>query len=159
MVEFALVVVLLMMLVMGIISFGITFNRNITIESAARESARFAATFPVADSSTGDLDGWLIDVAQAAEDAAAGVLDPGADGRSICVAQGADSTFEKIEVTGFTLAASGTRSSGECFANIAPTDQTVVQVQLEGDGWIQVVVYQMTPTLTGEATNRYERTS
>jgi hypothetical protein len=105
------------------------------------------------------LDGWLIDVAQAAEDAAAGALDPGADGRSICIAQGADSTFERFEVTGSQLVAGGTRSTGGCFTNLAPTDQTVVQVQLEGNGWIQVVIFQSTPTLSGEATNRYERTS
>jgi Flp pilus assembly protein TadG len=159
-VELAITVVLLMMLLMGIISYGITNNHNIAIETAAREAARFGATYPVVDA--GSLVDWLHDVAQAAEDGAAGSVDPGVDGRVICVAQGfgsSPSDFSRIRVTGNDAVATASDTSDWCFPNTAPDDDTVVQVQLQRDGWIQVVVFDATPTLTGQATNRFERAS
>lgn len=159
-VELAITVVLLMMLLLGIISFGITNNHNIAIETATREAARFAATYPVEDA--GSLIDWLRDVAQAAEDAAAGSVDAGTGGRVVCVAQGSGSSaagFTRLRVTGSQAVASAVEATDWCFPNTAPTDDPVVQVQLQRDGWIQVVVFEATPTLTGEATNRYERAS
>ena len=159
-VEFAIVLVLFMMIVFGTITFGITHNDNLSIETAARETARFAATYPVADA--GSDEAWLRAVAQAAEDAAAGALDPGVDNRSICVALGSGSDsggFTRLTVTGSTATSSGSAVTGWCYANSAPSDDPVVQVAVRRNGWIQVVVFEVNPTLTAQATNRFERLS
>jgi Flp pilus assembly protein TadG len=43
MVEFALISTVLIMLLVGIIQFGLIFNTQLSLENAAREGARFAA--------------------------------------------------------------------------------------------------------------------
>jgi Flp pilus assembly protein TadG len=159
-VELAITIVLLMMLLLGIITFGITNHHNISIETAAREAARFAATYPVEDAGS-ELQ-WLRDVAESAERAAGGSLDSGVDGRVLCVAQGAGSSsadFSRLRVTGSEETSSAAMTTDWCFPNTAPNDDTVVQVLAQRAGWIQVIVFSMTPTLTGQATNRFERTS
>jgi Flp pilus assembly protein TadG len=46
-VEFAIVLPILLMLLLGIISVGLLYNQQLTLTQAAREGARFAATLPV----------------------------------------------------------------------------------------------------------------
>lgn len=160
MVEFALTVTLLLMILFGIITLGVTHNDNLSLENAARESSRFAATYPVEDAGS-DL-AWLRDVAQVAQDAATGSLDPGADGRVICVARGAGtdpSGFVRIRVTGPTIPSAGSSEANWCFPNAVPSEDQVVQVALERNGWIQVILFEATPRLAGQATNRFERAS
>jgi len=65
--------------------------------------------------------------------------------------------FSQITVTGAQSVASATEQSSWCFENTAPGNDIVVQVQLQRDGWIEAIVFSMKPTLTGEATNRFER--
>ena len=43
MVEFALVSMTLILLLVGIIEFGLIFNTQLTLQNAAREGARYAA--------------------------------------------------------------------------------------------------------------------
>ena len=157
-IELAVVVSLLMMILLGTVTFGLTHHQNISIEGAAREAARFGATYPVEDAGT--MEQWLKDVAQVAEGAATGALNATDDSRVVCVAQGAgtDPTdFSRIRVTGTAAIASGVKEAKWCFPNTAPPADTVVQVQLERTGWIEGVVFSMKPTLNGEATNRFER--
>jgi Flp pilus assembly protein TadG len=45
-VEFALILPLFMMLVLGLFSGGITYNRKISLTQSAREGARFGSTLP-----------------------------------------------------------------------------------------------------------------
>lgn len=156
--EMAVVSSLLVIMLLGIISFGLTHHQNISIEGAAREAARFGATYPVDDA--GSLDQWLRDVAQVAENAATGAMDPVDPSRVVCVAQGIGSdadAFSRVRVTGTALIGSAVEETGWCFPNTAPPADTVVQVQLQRAGWIEGVVFSMKPTLTGEATNRFER--
>ncbi len=157
-VEMAVVSSLLMVILLGIITFGLTHHQNISIEGAAREAARFGATYPVDDA--GSLAQWLRDVAQVAENATTGALGPGNAGRVVCIAQGSGSdptAFSRIHVTGSEPIGSAVDEIGWCFENTAPVDDTVVQVHLEMEGWIEGIVFSMKPTLTGEATNRFER--
>ncbi len=157
-IELAVVVSLLLIILLGTVTFGLTHHQNISIEGAAREAARFGATYPVEDAGT--LEQWLKDVAQVAEGAATGALNATDDSRVVCVAQGAgtDPTgFSRIRVTGKAAIASGVQEANWCFPNTAPPADTVVQVQLERTGWIEAVVFSMKPTLSGEATNRFER--
>ena len=157
-VEMAVISTVLMSIVLGIISFGITHHQNISIEGAAREASRFGATYPIEDA--GSMELWLRDVAQVAENSAIGAMGGADPSRTICVAQGAggdSNDFARIRVVGSELVASATEEVGWCFENTAPPDDTVVQVQLQREGWIETILFSMKPTLTAEATNRYER--
>ncbi len=157
-VEMAVVSTLLMALLLGIVTFGITHYQNIAIEGAAREAVRFGATYAVEDA--GSLEEWLRDVAQVAENAATGALSESEPSRLVCVAQGDGSDpdeVSRITVAGAQSVASASEQSGWCFENTAPGGDIVVQVQLQRDGWIEAIVFSMKPTLTGEATNRFER--
>lgn len=157
-VEMAIATPLLLMMLLGVITFGITNHNDISIESAAREASRFGATYPVQDAGT-TID-WLQDVAQTAEDAASGALDTTVDGRVICVAMGSgddSSAFSRLQVTGTTAISSGAEEADWCFTNTAPSEDTVVQVRVARDGWIEAFLWSITPTLSAEATNRYER--
>jgi Flp pilus assembly protein TadG len=57
-VEFALIVTPLLVMVAGLVSFGIVFNANIAVTHAAHEGARLSAITP-----TGDVTGRVIDTA------------------------------------------------------------------------------------------------
>jgi TadE-like protein len=157
-IEMAVISTVLMTMVLGIISFGITHHQNISIEGAAREASRFGATYPIEDA--GSMEEWLRDVAQVAESAAIGAIGPTDPSRLICVAQGTGGdpgAFARISVVGAQPIGSATEEVGWCFENTAPPDDTVVQVQLEREGWIETIVFSMRPKLSAEATNRYER--
>jgi len=157
-VEMAVASTLLLTLLLGIVTFGITQYQNIAIEGAAREAVRFGATYAVEDA--GSLQEWLRDVAQVAENAATGALSESEPSRLVCVAQGSGNDSDvcsRITVAGMQLIASAGEESGWCFENTAPGGDTVVQVQLQREGWIEAIVFSMKPTLTGEATNRFER--
>ncbi len=67
-VEFALISGILIMLLLGTISAGLTISHNISLNNGAREAARFGATLPV-DS---DIPSWLGNVADVAEQATNG---------------------------------------------------------------------------------------
>jgi hypothetical protein len=155
----ALALPILLMLLLGIITFGITHYQNISLEAGGREASRFGATYPV--SQAGTLDAWLRDVATVAENATSGSLGSGVSSRLICVAQGSGTSsadFTRIRVVGSqTIAATG-QETDWCFPNSAPVDDTVVQIQLERDGNIQAFLFTMTPRLNAEATTKFERT-
>lgn len=162
--EFALVLIPLLMIVFGIISFGLTFSNQLALENGAREAARFGAAYPVEDAPTvGDAASgtelaWLRTVAQVAENAATGSLDASAAGRVLCVAKGStDLGFGRVQISGGDPIASAPLLSSSCFPNSAPADQEVVQVQVQREGWVEVVVFSRTPQLDGTATTRYER--
>src|SRR4051812_9981136 len=74
MVEFALVLPVLLITILGAFSGGTAYSQRLSLSGAAREASRFAATLPVASATGGTLNGWLGDVATAAEQAATGDL-------------------------------------------------------------------------------------
>ena len=61
-VEFAILLPLFLMLVFGLLTGGIAFERWINVTQAARESSRFAATYP------GSNTNWYTEVLQVAKD-------------------------------------------------------------------------------------------
>jgi hypothetical protein len=157
-VEMAVISTVLMMILLGIVSFGLTHHQNISVEGAAREASRFAATYPVSDA--GSMELWLRDVARVAESAATGAIDGTDPSRVVCVAHGsgADAAdFSRVNVLGTAVIGAAVEEPGWCFPNTAPSDDPVVQVRLEREGWIEGIIFSMKPTLTGQATNRFER--
>jgi len=156
-VEFAFVLPVLLMLLMGIVTGGVAYNRSISIENAARETARYAATLPV----EGDLTTWLNDVADVAIRSAAGDLDDGEQGRRVCIAYVyPDGTDATDQTTRLEIDATGTRSvstSAVCFEDGRPNDERRVQVQLERQSDLVLVLWGRTLTIAGESTTRFER--
>lgn len=156
-VEFALVLPILAALLLGIITGGIALNSSVSMNNAARESARFGATLPVAPS-MGD---YLQDVADVAIRSATGDLDDGVPGRVVCVAYvypdgGApedQTTRLMIDPAGTATTTVGTR----CFDDGRPDDERRVQVSLQRTSDLIVVFWQRTLNLDASSVARYER--
>lgn len=159
-IEFALLLPLLLMLLLGIVSVGIAYNHQITLTHAARESARFAATLPVTnfESEPVPINAWLDAVATQAVGDAAGSLDASVPGQRVCVAYvhpGAAAlaveTTSRVEIGGVV-----TYPNSPCFADTRPDTERRVQVQVERETDLNVVVFSRTLTLTSEAISRFE---
>jgi Flp pilus assembly protein TadG len=92
-VEFALLFPIFAILVMGMISAGIAFSKQINITQAARETSRFGATLTI-QAAGGDVEDWLQKVSQAGQNAAGPDTDPIGGHEEICVSlvDTADST-------------------------------------------------------------------
>lgn len=148
MVELALVLSLLVMLLVGTVSAAIAFGRNNSIENAAREASRYAATLP------GPVDtDWLKDVRDVARAAAMGDLDTSVDGQHICVAHYNGSAWTRLTDTGGSEATSSTN----CFTDGLPATQSRVQIVARRDTSLEAVFFSIDVTLEGEASARYER--
>jgi len=81
-VEFALISSMLVMLVLGTVTLGMSFHRSLTLNSSAHEAVRYGSTLPV----EGNLNAWLNAVANVAIESAAGELGENAPGQHVCVA-------------------------------------------------------------------------
>jgi Flp pilus assembly pilin Flp len=67
-IEFALLLPIFAALTFGIITFGVAFERWLSVTAAAREASRFAATYPIPDGQTADE--WAATVLDVAAEAA-----------------------------------------------------------------------------------------
>ena len=158
-VEFALVLPVLMVLVLGMFSGGIAWNQNQAIGQGARVAARFASTLPLPEPVTdADMDLWLEDIADRALAAAEDQMGAGVAGRSVCVAYvepGPDPLVTTDDSTrSWTLgAASGV--DAPCFAD-DQGDEARVQVVMERDSVLNIGFYQQTLHLRRETVYRYE---
>ena len=156
-VEFALVLPVLMMLLIGVVSGANAWNQSQSLGQGARVAGRYAATLPV-PAAEEDRDEWLDDVIDRAVGAAAGTVDGGVDGRAVCVAfvdpQGAspDGTFSR------RMDADGLRTSDttECFDDGQGDDTTRVQVVLARDGMLDFGLHRRALELEREVVYRYE---
>ena len=149
MIELALVLILLVMLLVGTVTAAVAFGRGNSIQNAAREASRFAATLDEVDTKLSQV----IDVAKAAS---SGDLDPSAPGYYVCVAhigpdgnsrdtEGSPPLFDDIE--------------GEplCYVDGRPDDEPRVQVTAGRDTTINAIVFSADVTLSAQAAARYER--
>jgi Flp pilus assembly protein TadG len=156
-VEFALILPLLMMLMMGITTGGISLNRDISLNNAAREGARYGATLPIGN----DMTAWLNDVATVTIESATGDLDNGVPGRTVCVAfVHPDGTDPVDRTTRVVVNATGTSTvtvGSDCFTDGRPNDERRVQVRASRESDFEVVLWSRTLTVEGESTARYER--
>lgn len=156
-VEFAVIIPLLLVIMLGIITGGIGLNRNISLNNAAREGARYGATLPI----DGDMTVWLNSVADVAIDSATGDLDDGEAGREICVAfvhpAGSDPTDQ---TTRLVVNEAGLRTvtiGNLCHADGRPNDERRVQVDVARSTELEVVIWSRDIILEGTSTARFER--
>lgn len=159
-VEFALLLPLLLMLLIGIVSVGVAYNHQLSLTHGAREATRYAATLPVSNfnSEADPMAAWLEEVADRAIESASGSLDPGTPGWEVCVAYvhpngtlADDSTTSRTETE--SGASAGTTS---CFVDGRPNTERRVQVVAQREVDFNVVVFTQTLTLDAEAASRYE---
>lgn len=145
-IEFAIALPLLMMLVIGMFSGGIAYDRNQSLMHGAREATRFGSTLPAIS-----LNPWLDQVATTARNNAAGNLAAGEATRYVCVALiGAPSSGSRVESSSGTTYTPG----GTCFADGLSGPR--VQVVTGRDVVFDAFAFSRTITLRREAAVRFE---
>lgn len=159
-VEFAMVLPILIMLMLGMFSGGLAWNQNQSMGQGARVAARYASTLPL-PATDPQMDAWLDGIADQAVAASDGAMAADVGGRAVCVAYvdprgaAADHTFSR------RLNAAGTRSSATtvCFDDGQSTTQKRVQVLLERNGTLDVGIWRQALTLRRSVVYRYEADS
>ncbi|HSJ84763.1 MAG TPA: TadE/TadG family type IV pilus assembly protein [Acidimicrobiia bacterium] len=143
MVEMAFIFSLLVMLLVGVVTSAIAFGQKNSIENAAREASRYAATLP---------DAWdnLNVVVSVAVEAAQGDLDADVDGQYICVAHTGHN--KKLVVVGGVPTGP---SDGTCYDD-GLTDSRV-QVETRRQSQINAALFSVDLNLNATASARYER--
>ena len=151
-VEMALTITLLVMLLVGVVTSAIALGRDNSIQNAAREASRFAATLPDAGS-----DAWFDSVIGVARSAATGDLDSSVPNQEICVAfiTADDDATHVIDDGGTRIPSSGSDLNG-CFTD-GRSGEARVQVVNQRDATINAILFSADVTLEAEAAARYER--
>ena len=181
MVELALVIIVVVMLMLGTLTGGLSYYRKLTITDAARVAARYGtvhampASFPVYDPNCSDtgqsnissaIDQWLVDVACDAVYNAQGELDAGTSGRVICVTYMPSTSQTGVSETSLEWdqsSNSGSFASGQSCSQVTPVTASstaaIVQVVAERTGNLDAVVWSQRLNLQSAAYGRYEEVS
>lgn len=143
-VEMAFIFGILVMLLVGVVTSAIAFGQKNSIENAAREASRYAATLRPMDLET---------VLNVAQNAAQGNLDGDVEGQYICVAYLSElSGWQKLEEdAGVPIGP----SSGTCYDD--GLSEKRVQIVTERDSEINAAMFSIDLSLSAHATARYER--
>lgn len=147
-VEFALVLPVFMMVLLGMFTGGLAYSRKLSIAQAAREGARYGATLPV----SGSIDTWLTNVSDLVMASGDGELAPTRPGQTICVA--------------YVTSAGVARSRQQVGTAVAFTDapcltgdgrnETRVQVLAGRTSTLQALVFSRELVLRSHAVARHE---
>jgi Flp pilus assembly protein TadG len=166
-VEFALLIPLFAMLVIGMISAGFAFHAWLSVTHGAQESARFGATLSI-QAGGGSTDAWLATVAGRAFDASnLGTTAQATPGSVVCVAIYSPSNKFPVTVTPvrsvvYTASAGGVVTpafaSGSTCPGMAAAGANVdyVQVSVSKPADFNYVFGATTINVTGKSTSRYE---
>jgi Flp pilus assembly protein TadG len=155
-IEFALILPILMSLLLGIVTGGIAFSHNLSIDNAARETARFAATLPV----NNNMGVYLNQVADVAINTSTGTLEDGVPNRVVCVAYvHPNGIVAHDQTTRLVEDAAGVRTvtNQPCLADGRPNDERRVQITVARDADLVVFYFSRTVNLTGQSVARFER--
>ncbi len=153
-VEFALLFPIFIILVMGMISAGTAFSKQINITQAARETSRYGSTLTFS-AAGGTVEDWLDNVTEVGRDAGGDPLDPLGGVDRVCVAM-IDTVVPantQRKVNG------GSMQAGRCFGTAVtpdPLGPRYVQVQLERDTNYFAVFLDADLTLRSTSTTPYE---
>jgi Flp pilus assembly protein TadG len=149
MVEMAMVLSLLVTLLVGTVTAAIAFSQQNSIENAAREGSRFAATLPDEINQA-----WLQNVIDVTRAAGVGDLDTTVPGQYICVAFVSETgaATARREISGVQ-----NNSNSQCYDDGLGNNQSRVQVVTGRDSEIQVVFFSLDLDLQSQAAARYER--
>ena len=159
-VEFALVLPVLMMLLLGMVSGATAWNQSQSLGSGVRVAGRYAATLPVPTTAV-EMATWLDSIAARAVSASEGAFGAGVAGRSICVAfvdpagPDPDKTASR-RTTGTAAPVSGTTP---CFEDGQGETSRRVQVVLQRTGVLDIGFYRQPLELRRTVVYRYEADS
>jgi hypothetical protein len=146
-VEMAFMLSFLVMLLVGVTTSAIAFGQNNSIENAAREASRYAATLPDA----ADTD-WLTAVRDVARTGGQGNLAPGVDGQYICVAHiGGSAGVQSLVDDGGVVSQPNTPCYDDGLSDIR------VQVVTGRATEISAGLFSIDVDLSAEVSARYER--
>ena len=159
-VEFALVLPVVMMLLLGMVSGATAWNQSQSLGSGVRVAGRYAATLPIPATSV-EMATWLDTIAARAVSASEGAFGAGVAGRFICVAfvdpagPDPDETFSR-STTGAAAPVSGTTP---CFDDGQGETSRRVQVVLQRTGVLDIGFYRQPLEIRREVVYRYEADS
>ena len=161
---------LLLALVFGMLSGGLSYNRKLALTNGVREGSRYGSTLAVAQARTqtspacaltADLDCWLTRVAEVTQQAAEGELSSSTSGLELCVAYvhpAGTATNDRTRVLKRT--SSGDDFTGGCagvpFADDRATGERRVQVIAKRNGKLELLVSSMSLTLRSQSVTRFE---
>ena len=152
-VEFALVLPVFLMLLLGMMTGGLAYSRKLSVAQAAREGARYGATLPIT-TTTPLTTSWLPKVGALTIASSDGELASDRPGRFVCIAHvPASGTAQKWQVTG---AATPVQSPGTCIADDGRTGETRVQVVASRSSRLEALVFSRDLTVGSHAVARYE---
>lgn len=154
-VEFVFVLPVLMMILLGMFTGGLAWNRRLAVTNGVREGSRFGATLSVATSTctsgtAGTVDCWLSQVADVTQTSSENELGSTVTSRSICVAYVSTATTRSL-----TRSSSGdSYSNTTCFTD----GRTDARVQVRGSRstTVEFIVFTVTPTITSQSVTRFE---
>jgi hypothetical protein len=158
-IEFALTVILVVALLVGVVSSAVAYNHQLGLTHSAREAGRYAATLPLTN--FGSTQEWLDAIAAQVVSDAGGSLAVSAPGRYICVAYVFDPggsnnlTVSRIE-PGEDEAVSYGTAPCPSVVDGRPATEHRVQVRVERDFDFSVIFFSSTVRLGSQAISRYE---
>jgi Flp pilus assembly protein TadG len=149
-VEFAIILPVFMVIVLGMFSGGVAYNRQIALRNAAREGARYGSILPKTPETVSGAT-WAERIRANVVDRSEGEL----TASQICVAlvDGASGSV----VLGTTPNAYST-GGARCFDDGGADGKKRVQVSVNASANIEALVYSRGITLTSKSTARYEGT-
>lgn len=145
-VEMALIAPLLLMLLLGVVTAGLAYHQNNSLQTASREGVRFGATLPM-----NDVNLWLGEVRDVTKAAATGDLETGVPGQFICVAILGPTEGRLVE------SGSGPPGLPGCFDDQRPDSEARVQVVTRRTATINALVFTTDVTLESASVARFER--
>ena len=161
-VEFAIIMPVLFMLLIGMITGGMTLSRHNSVKNAVREGTRFGAVNPITSTT---VDSYLQEVIDQTREGATGDLAGSVANQYICA-----SVVYEIPATPTVTASTGTRrrieqngvlggatSGTPCFTDTRPAGEFRVQVEARRTSEIEGVFFSLNPTLSSRSVTRYER--
>lgn len=159
-IEFALVLPVFFMLVLGMFTGGIAYNRKLVLTQATREAARYGATLPLSNfgAPPANKDLWLDAVAAVGVASAENELALSAPDRYLCVAyvfqpgSSLSETRRRVQVDGGAPSYDG----GVCFDDQRPGGETRVQVVAARSSTLEALVFAHNLVLRSQAVARYE---
>lgn len=148
-VEFALVLPVFLMVVLGMFTGGLSYSREASVAQGVREGARYASTLPTAT----PMSTWLTRVADVTRAAGEGELTTAKPGHYLCVAyiDGAGASTRRVE-TGLGIVS----DTGRCIADDGRTGEARVQVVGGRTSTLEALVFSRDLELEAHAVARYE---
>lgn len=150
-VEFALILPVFMMLLLGMLTGGLAYSRKLSVAQATREGARYGATLPI--TATTPVDAWLDKVAALTIASSDGELAATQPGQAVCVAYVPSAGLpRRREQVGTSVS----RSSDRCIANDGRDGETRVQVVASRRSTLEALLFSRNLDLRSHAVARFE---